>query len=107
RALPSAPASAHRGAGGEWGKGAGGARVCDPGGAPAGGPDGSGFSARLIDQARQFLEPGGYLLVEIGCAQEAAGRERITRLPGYELGKTVHDIAGHPRILCARWRPLA
>jgi release factor glutamine methyltransferase len=72
-----------------------------------GGPDGFTVFDRLIDQARQFLEPGGYLLVEIGCAQEAAGCERIGRLVGYELGKTVHDIAGHPRILCVRWRPSA
>jgi release factor glutamine methyltransferase len=67
-----------------------------------GGLDGFAIFDRLVDQAREYLEPGGHLLVEIGCAQETAGRERIARLPGYELGKTVHDLAGHPRVLCAR-----
>jgi release factor glutamine methyltransferase len=59
---------------------------------------------RLVAEAPQFLEPGGYLIVEIGTAQEAPGRERIGRIPGYELAKTVHDGSGHPRVLRARWQ---
>jgi release factor glutamine methyltransferase len=69
-----------------------------------GGADGLAVFSRLVEQAHSFLEPGGHLLVEIGCAQEKVGREKLAALSEYELGLTIHDIAGHPRVLCARRR---
>jgi release factor glutamine methyltransferase len=69
-----------------------------------GGEDGFAVFDRLVAEAPKFLEPGGYLIVEIGTAQEAPGRERIGRIPGYELAKTVMDGSGHPRVLRARWQ---
>jgi release factor glutamine methyltransferase len=72
-----------------------------------GGPDGFAFLDQIITQAPGYLEPGGYLIVEIGITQETPARERISRVSGYALGKTVHDLAGHPRVLCARWLPEA
>jgi release factor glutamine methyltransferase len=67
-----------------------------------GGPDGFAVFDPLIAEAPTYLNPGGYLIVEIGSAQEAPGRERIQRISGYELAKTVYDGSGHPRVLRAR-----
>jgi hypothetical protein len=44
------------------------------------------------------------LLVEIGSPQEAPAREIIQAQSGLELAKTIHDSAGHPRVLRARRR---
>ncbi len=68
----------------------------------------SGFAVfdRLVAEAPKYLEPGGYLIVEIGSAQEGPGRERIGRVEGFELARTIHDGSGHPRVLRARWRPV-
>jgi release factor glutamine methyltransferase len=68
-----------------------------------GGPGGFAVFDRLIEQARPRLEPGGYLLVEIGAPQEKGARERIA-IAGYELASTIHDYSGHPRVLKARWK---
>jgi release factor glutamine methyltransferase len=70
-----------------------------------GGEDGYAVFDRLVAGAPAHLKPGGYLIVEIGSAQEGPGRERIGRVPGYELARTVFDGSGHPRVLRARWRP--
>jgi release factor glutamine methyltransferase len=69
-----------------------------------GGPDGLTVFSRLVEQAHSYLEPGGHLLVEIGCTQETAGREKLAGHSEYEVGKTINDGAGHPRVLCARRR---
>jgi release factor glutamine methyltransferase len=57
---------------------------------------------RLIEQARERLKPGGHLLIEIGSAQEGPARERLAAVPGFSLMPTLHDRAGHPRVLHAR-----
>jgi release factor glutamine methyltransferase len=69
-----------------------------------GGPDGYAVLERLVAGARDWLEPGGYLLVEIGAPQEAEARRRIAAHAGYALAPTVHDYSGHPRVLVARYR---
>jgi release factor glutamine methyltransferase len=69
-----------------------------------GGPGGYAVFDRLVAQAGRFLEPGGYLIVEIGAPQEGPTRQRIADQGGYELGETIHDYSGHPRVLRARWR---
>jgi release factor glutamine methyltransferase len=70
-----------------------------------GGPDGLAIFTRLIDGARNYLKPGGHLLVEIGAGQDDLARARLHALPGYELGKSIQDRAGIPRVVCARWKP--
>jgi release factor glutamine methyltransferase len=70
-----------------------------------GGPLGYTVFDRLIDQAREHLQAGGYLIVEIGAPQEQEARRRIAGYAGYELAPTVHDYSGHPRVLRARWQP--
>ena len=69
-----------------------------------GGPGGFTVFGRLVEEARGYLKPGGWLLVEIGGPQENGARERVAALPGYELAKTIHDTEGRPRVLAARWR---
>jgi release factor glutamine methyltransferase len=69
-----------------------------------GGPGGYAVFDRLIAEAPRFLEPGGYLIVEIGSPQEGPARERVAARPDYELGKTIRDGSGHPRVLVARHR---
>jgi release factor glutamine methyltransferase len=70
-----------------------------------GGPDGFAVFERLVSEAPRHLDPGGYLIIEIGSPQEKPARQRIEAHGGYELAKTVQDGSGHPRVLKARLRP--
>lgn len=81
-----------------------GVRDYEPHSALNGGPGGFAIFNRLIAGARQFLEPGGWLMVEIGAPQEKPARERIMAQPGYHLAETVRDYSRHPRVLKARWQ---
>jgi len=69
-----------------------------------GGPGGFTVFDRLIAGAPKYLKAGGYLIVEIGSPQEKPARERLAALGQYELGETIRDGAGHPRVLRARKR---
>jgi release factor glutamine methyltransferase len=69
-----------------------------------GGPAGYAVFDRLIRQAKDYLVGGGYLIVEIGSAQEGPARKRIEGYPEYELAPTIHDSSGHPRVLRVRRR---
>ncbi|MFL5244720.1 MAG: peptide chain release factor N(5)-glutamine methyltransferase [Gemmataceae bacterium] len=69
-----------------------------------GGADGFAVFDRIVDQARTFLKPGGYLILEIGAPQEIRAREKLGRIADYDLGPTIPDGAGHPRVLRARSR---
>ena len=83
---------------------AAGVRDFEPHVALDGGRDGLEMLGRLVAGAPARLKSSGYLIVEIGSPQEKPARERILAVPGFELAKTVHDSAGHPRVLRARWR---
>jgi len=67
-----------------------------------GGADGYAVFDHLIAGAPERLNPGGHLLVEIGSPQEVEARRRIAALGELELGPTIIDGAGHPRVLRAR-----
>ena len=82
-----------------------GVRDFEPHMALDGGRDGLEMLGRLVTGAAARLKPSGYLIVEIGAPQEKPARARMEAVPGFELAKTVHDSAGHPRVLRARWRP--
>lgn len=69
-----------------------------------GGPGGYAVVDRLLEQAGYYLEPGGYLILEIGAPQEEGMRRRLQMTGRYDLGKTIHDYSGHPRVLRARWQ---
>jgi release factor glutamine methyltransferase len=79
-----------------------GVRDYEPHVALDGGPDGYAVLERLVAGARDWLEPGGYLIVEIGAPQEAEARRRIAAHAGYELAPTVYDYSRHPRVLVGR-----
>ncbi len=81
-----------------------GVRQYEPHLALDGGPGGFAVFDRLVTEARNWLKPGGFLIVEIGSPQEEHARQRIERHSEYELGKTIRDGSGHPRVLLARRR---
>jgi release factor glutamine methyltransferase len=69
-----------------------------------GGPGGYAVFERLINRARDYLVPGGHLVVEIGAPQQEPARRRFEAIGAYDLAPTVHDFSGHPRVLRARLR---
>ncbi|MBI1830629.1 MAG: peptide chain release factor N(5)-glutamine methyltransferase [Planctomycetes bacterium] len=79
-----------------------GVRQYEPHVALQGGPTGFAVFDRLIADARTRLVSGGYLIVEIGTAQEKAARDKLAAMPEFALAPTVYDFAGHPRVLRAR-----
>jgi len=81
-----------------------GVREYEPHLALDGGEDGYAVFDRLIAGAPERLKPGGYFIVEIGAPQEESARRRIEAMGVYELGKTIMDGSGHPRVLRARYR---
>jgi release factor glutamine methyltransferase len=81
---------------------AAGVRDYEPRLALDGGPDGYAVFDRLIAGARDYLKPGGQLIVEIGAPQEATARQKIAAIAGYQLADTVHDYSGHPRVVRAK-----
>jgi release factor glutamine methyltransferase len=69
-----------------------------------GGPDGLAFYRRIAMGTGAFLKSGGWLLAEIGAAQDEAVRGLFGERPDFEVGKTIRDAAGLPRIVVARKR---
>jgi release factor glutamine methyltransferase len=67
-----------------------------------GGSDGYAVFDRIVAGAPAYLEPDGWLLIEIGAPQEGPARERLTAEGHYDLAPTVRDFAGQPRVLRAR-----
>jgi len=57
---------------------------------------------RLIPQAKAVLDPGGYLLFEIGFTMAAAVAELLA---GWDDVHAVPDLAGIPRVMVARRAP--
>jgi len=67
-----------------------------------GGPDGLAFYRRIANGVVQFLKPGGRLLLEIGYTQESAVHTLLRHQPELEIGPTLKDMAGHPRVVVAK-----
>jgi release factor glutamine methyltransferase len=67
-----------------------------------GGPDGLKFYRRIAMGVTQFLKPGGRLLLEIGYTQDENVRRILSEQPQLELGPTLKDIQGHPRVVQAK-----
>ncbi len=76
-----------------------GVRQYEPHLALQGGPGGFVAFDRLIAEARTRLLPGGYLIVEIGTAQEKPAREKLSAIKEFALAPTIFDFSGHPRVL--------
>ena len=69
----------------------------EPGRALDGGLDGLMFYRRIIREAKHYLEPGGYLLFEIGMDQGPALKDLLAT-EGYEDIVIRKDLAGLDRI---------
>ena len=65
-----------------------------------GGDQGLELYRRIIPQAEQLLKPGGALLFEMGYRSEPGIRDALG--PGWCDVKTGYDLAGLPRVLCAK-----
>jgi len=65
-----------------------------------GGKTGLGFIARLIKGAPPYLQPGGYLLFEVGFGQDNAVSALLET--GWRDVQTFADLRGIPRVIAAR-----
>ncbi len=74
-------------------------REYEPHTALDGGRDGLDFYRQLVQQALEYLVPGGYLLMEITPGQGQLLRE--TTPPGFFI-KIVNDLAGRERLVILR-----
>lgn len=65
-----------------------------------GGPGGYLVISRLVAQAGRHLAPGGYMLLEIGEAQEQPIKEMIGKYADlFTSAATIQDYSGHARVL--------
>lgn len=69
-----------------------------------GGPDGLYFFRRIIDEAPEFLRPGGFLFFEIGDGQKAALENIINENPEFILMQFIKDYVRTERIVIAKRR---
>jgi len=69
-----------------------------------GGADGYAIFDRLLAGAAERLNPSGHLIVEIGSPQEGPARQRLEAYAPFEVGPTIIDGSGHPRVLRVRLR---
>jgi release factor glutamine methyltransferase len=67
-----------------------------------GGADGLAFYRRIANGVVPFLKSGGKLLLEIGYTQEAAVHTLLRHQPELEVGPSLKDMAGHPRVVVAK-----
>lgn len=77
-------------------------REFEPRSALFSGPTGTEFHERLLCESKEFLVPGGTLVMEIGQGQCAAVRQMAERIGGYAPLRVVEDEAGIERVVIAR-----
>jgi release factor glutamine methyltransferase len=80
--------------------------VAEPFLALSGGPGGLQIIERIAIEAEKFLQPGGWIFLEIGADQKNAV-VRLFEAPerSYDEVKVINDWAGRPRVLQARYIP--
>ena len=66
------------------------------------GQKGTEFHERLLHEARQFLAPGGLLVMELGQDQAPHVRQVAEQAGGYTGLQTITDEAGIERVMIAR-----
>lgn len=73
----------------------------EPSLALCGGRDGLDFYRRLINEASEYLEPGGFLAVEIGSEQgePVAELARQAGFCGSAAIEVIRDLSAHPRVV--------
>lgn len=77
-------------------------REFEPRSALFSGPTGTEFHERLLRESKEFLVPGGMLVMEIGQGQCAAVRQMAEHIGGYAPLRVVEDEAGIERVVIAR-----
>jgi release factor glutamine methyltransferase len=83
-------------------------RTAEPLLALSGGPGGLQIIEQIAIEAEKFLQPGGWIFLEIGADQKSAVM-RLFQAPerSYDEIRVIKDWAGHPRVLQARYMPPA
>jgi release factor glutamine methyltransferase len=74
----------------------------EPRGALVAGPRGTEVIERLIPQARERLNAGGMLLIEISPMLEQSVRALFAAGGCWQLEPTIKDLAGHARVIVAQ-----
>jgi release factor glutamine methyltransferase len=74
-------------------------RLFEPRGALVAGPQGTELHERLLQDAGQYLSPGGVLIMEIGAGQARALRRIVDQISGYRFHQLVYDAAGLERVV--------
>ncbi len=64
--------------------------------------DGLTFYKKIIEEGRNYLKDGGYILLEIGYNQKE-DVEKILLQNNFNSVKVLKDLNGHNRVLCAKW----
>ncbi|TKS61349.1 MAG: protein-(glutamine-N5) methyltransferase, release factor-specific [Nitrospira sp.] len=77
-------------------------RLFEPRLALIGGQKGTEFHERLLQDSREFLVPGGLLVMEIGQGQASALRRTAEQVGGYAALQVVEDAAGIERVVIAQ-----
>lgn len=77
-------------------------RVFEPRMALVGGEQGTEFHERLLRESREFLVPGGLLVMEIGAGQAVAVRQLAEQIGGYAALGIIEDAAGIERVVMAQ-----
>lgn len=77
-------------------------REFEPRSALVSGPKGTEFHERLLREAKEFLVPGGSLVMEIGQGQFPSVQEIAGHIGGYAPLRVVEDEAGIERVIIAR-----
>ena len=71
----------------------------EPVGALDGGRDGLDFYRIIVGQAHEYLNPGGWLLVEIGHDQGEELRKMIKDSGRYSPAEVIRDLPGKDRVV--------
>ncbi len=66
------------------------------------GPEGTEFHARVIDNAPEFLAPGGLLIMEMGIGQAEALSEMVRKSGAFGTPEILKDLAGIDRVIAAK-----
>lgn len=73
----------------------------EPRSALAAGPDGLDVIKQIVERAKDYLVPQGWLMIEHGYDQESAV-EKLFERAGFEEIECYRDLAGQPRVTIGR-----
>ncbi len=77
-------------------------RVFEPRMALVGGERGTEFHERLLHESREFLVPGGLLVMEMGAGQAPTVWQLAEQIGGYGGLRVIEDAAGIERVVMAQ-----